>query len=80
MFRNLSQNPYSSFQSYQGRQSLSKTGTNFNNSRSPLYPIGPSLTQQEFHPIKRAPLPSPYLSRQGVMPPSYEQKYIRTSN
>lgn len=48
MFRNPHPNAYNtSYQSYQGRNSLSKTGSNFNNqSRSPLYPIGPSLTHQ----------------------------------
>jgi hypothetical protein len=39
------------------------------NSRSPLYPIGPTLTQPEFKPVQRGV--SPYVSRQGVMPPSY---------
>lgn len=39
------------------------------NARSPLYPIGPTLTQPEFKPIQRGV--SPYVSRQGMMPPSY---------
>ena len=74
MYRNpVSPSYANSFQSYQGRaNSFSKTGTQFNQSRSPLYPIGPSLTQQEFHPVRRAPSPSPYItSKQGIKPPSY---------
>jgi hypothetical protein len=45
--------------------------------RSPLYPIGPTLTQPEFKPLQRGV--SPYISRQGVMPPSYEQRYLHQS-
>ena len=40
--------------------------------RAPLYPIGPSLPQPEFKPIQRGT--SPYVSRQGLMPPSYDQR------
>ena len=39
------------------------------NNRSPLYPIGPSLSQPDFKPVQRGV--SPYMSRQGIMPPSY---------
>lgn len=41
--------------------------------RAPLYPIGPTLPQAEFKPIQRGT--SPYVSRQGLMPPSYEQRH-----
>lgn len=41
--------------------------------RAPLYPIGPSLPQPEFKPIQRGT--SPYISRQGLIPPSYEQRH-----
>ena len=41
--------------------------------RTPLYPIGPSLPQPEFKSIQRGT--SPYISRQGLQPPSYEQRY-----
>lgn len=46
-------------------------------SRAPLYPIGPTLTQPEFKPMQRGM--SPYASRQGMMPPSYEQRYLHQS-
>ena len=46
-------------------------------SRAPLYPIGPTLTQPEFKPMQRGV--SPYASRQGLMPPSYEQRYLHQS-
>ena len=41
--------------------------------RPPLYPIGPTLTQPEFKGIQRGA--SPYVSRQGMLPPSYEQRH-----
>lgn len=41
--------------------------------RAPLYPIGPTLPQPEFKVIQRGT--SPYVSRQGLQPPSYEQRY-----
>ena len=49
MYRNTNLSPSyaNSFQSYQTRgNSFSKTGMQFNQSRTPLYPIGPTLTQQ----------------------------------
>lgn len=48
--------------------------------RAPLYPIGPTLPQPEFKGIQRGT--SPYISRQGLQPPSYEQRYQQqtTSN
>lgn len=57
-----------------------KTATVFReqNSRSPLYPIGPTLTQPEFKPIQRGV--SPYMSRQGMAPPSYEQRYLHQTS
>jgi hypothetical protein len=48
------------------------------NQRSPLYPIGPSLSQPEFKPIQRGV--SPYISRQGLAPPSYQQSYYQQSS
>ena len=42
-------------------------------SRPPLYPIGPTLPQPEFKGIQRGT--SPYVSRQGLLPPSYEQRH-----
>ena len=47
-------------------------------SRAPLYPIGPTLSQAEFKPMQRGV--SPYASRQGMMPPSYEQRYLHQSS
>lgn len=48
MFRNSTlSNPYNtSYQSYQRQNSLSKAGNSFNQSRSPLYPIGPTISHQ----------------------------------
>ena len=41
------------------------TGTSFNASRSPLYPIGPTLTQPAFKPMNKGFIPSPYLPKSG---------------
>lgn len=49
MYRNNQLNPNytNSFKSYQSRgNSFSKTAAQFNQSRSPMYPIGPTITQQ----------------------------------
>ena len=69
-----------SYQSYSGTYyngGANKTASSglggTNAQRSPLYPIGPTLTQPEFKPIQRGT--SPYLSRQGLMPPSYDQRH-----
>lgn len=50
------------------------SASGFSQSRTPLYPIGPTLTQPEFKPMARGA--SPYLSRQTLRPPSYEQRYL----
>lgn len=53
------------------------TSSNGFNQRSPLYPIGPTLTQPEFRPMTRGMSPSPYLNRQSMKPPSYEDWHLR---
>lgn len=50
---------------------------NIANQRAPLYPVGPTLPQPEFKPIQRGV--SPYISRQGLAPPSYQQSYYQQS-
>lgn len=66
-YSNAQPNPYKTNAPFQTHQS-----------RSPLYPIGPTLTQPEFKPMQRGT--SPYVSRQGIMPPSYEQRYLHQSS
>ena len=46
--------------------------------RAPMYPIGPTLTQQGFRPMNRPMSPSPYLQNPNIKPPSYEQRYLKT--
>ena len=75
MNRNNYQSHTSNF--YQAQPTYKTISTGFYNqqtaTRAPLYPIGPTLAQPEFKPIQRGT--SPYVSRQGLMPPSYEQRH-----
>ena len=72
----MNRNSYSS--NYYNAQPNYKTassgfGTQGGVTRTPLYPIGPTLPPPQFKGIQRGT--SPYVSRQGLMPPSYEQRH-----
>jgi hypothetical protein len=73
MFRNTYQSNYSSG-SLSKTQFKSSNVVNQSQMRAPLYPIGPMLTQPETKTYQRGM--SPYVSRQGIHPPSYEQRYL----
>ena len=75
MFHNSYQKTNSSFA--QNPYSITSP-SGFGHSRSPLYPVGPTLPRPEFKPVQTRGLsPSPYLNRQGMQPPSYEEKYLK---
>lgn len=82
MYRNPYGRNYSSGSlnkdSYNRVPGFGGTGSSFNVSRPPLYPIGPLLTQPGFAPVNRGFSPSPYLKHNDVKPPSYQQRYLRT--
>jgi hypothetical protein len=72
----MNRNSYQTYSGtyYQGSQKTGGSGFGSTNpQRPPLYPIGPTLPQPEFKPVSMAP--SPYVSRQGMLPPSYEQRH-----
>ena len=82
MYRNSYGNNYSSGSI--GKETWKKSGgfagrdSSYTGTRSPLYPIGPSLTQPGFTPVNRGFSPSPYLKHHDVKPPSYQQRYLKT--
>ena len=75
MYRNSYQT-HTSFNSQPHSQFRYTSTTGFGQ-RAPLYPIGPTLTQPEFKPMQRGVSPSPYLNREGMRPPSYEERFLR---
>ena len=76
MYRNSYQTT-SNFGMQPGNSQMRYTSSTGFGQRAPLYPIGPTLTQPQFQPIQRGVSPSPYLAREGIKPPSYDERYLR---
>lgn len=76
----MNRNSYQSYtaNNFAPSQSYKMATGGLNNQRAPLYPIGPTIPQPEFKPIQRGI--SPYISRQGIVPPSYHQSYYQQTN